>query len=108
MGLINTKLQDSDRALEVIRERAMQLRQIERALDRLGFGKLSEEIGSIAEDLVDETSEAKKSIDTLVAELVAEAKEAANGEGTEGEEEEYEVVETPVAVAVADEQHFGA
>lgn len=71
MGTIRSKLNAADEGLEVLRNRAMQLRQIHRALERVGLEKLAEEIEGVADDIVEECKSIDSAVSVVVAELVA-------------------------------------
>jgi hypothetical protein len=113
MGILNIKLDDHKKALEVIRERGLQLRQLSRALDRVGLVTVSGETQSIADDLIDEARLAQQAMDTIVSEVFAEKpREPEESSGEEEAEEAEAVAEVEereeAAVAAAAPDHFGA
>lgn len=74
MGVLNIKLQAVDDATTLLREKAMQLRQIQRAAERLGFEDLGSELGDIADTLVDESKRVDKAVGVIVSEFMSEVK----------------------------------
>lgn len=109
MGILNKKAEDHRSALDVIRERTLQLRQLHRALERIGFEKLAEEIESISDDLLDEHKIALQAMDTVIAEIVAEGKRDEEPVDVKEKEEEGEGGAPEVAeVGEATAARFGA
>lgn len=72
MSVLNAKLNAVSEATTTIRERALQLRQLQRATERLGFSELSSELGDLAEDLVSESKGIDKAVGVLVSEFMSE------------------------------------
>jgi hypothetical protein len=73
MGILNVKLQAIDDAQTTLRDRAMQLRQIQRAAARLGL-PLADELDDIADDIVEEINCIAKAVSVIISEFMSEAK----------------------------------
>jgi len=73
MGTLNVKLQAMDDATTALRERAMQLRQMQRAAARLGL-TLADELDDIADDIIDESQRIDKAVSVIVSEFMSEVK----------------------------------